>query len=55
MKLRVNEPGKQARRGIKEGFRIWKEAGLPEERFRTAQIQFSNGGVSDAWRYLSSG
>ena len=55
MKLRVGEPGREARRAIKEGFRIWKEANLPEERFRMARIQFSNGGVSDAWRYLNAG
>jgi hypothetical protein len=55
MKLRVGEPGREARRAIKEGFRIWKEANLPEERFRMARIQFSNGGVSHAWHYLNAG
>ena len=55
MKLRVGEPGKEAHRTIKEGFRIWKEANLPEERFRMARIQFSNGGVSNAWHYLNAG
>ncbi|WP_336344789.1 DUF7845 domain-containing protein [Halalkalicoccus ordinarius] len=55
MKLRVGEPGRETRRAIKEGFRIWKEAGLPEERFRMAKIRFRDGGLSDAWRYLNPG
>lgn len=55
MKLRVGKPGRETRRAIKEGFRIWKEAGLPEERFRMAQVRFSDGGLSDAWRYLNPG
>nr|WP_204357248.1 hypothetical protein [Haloferax alexandrinus] len=55
MKLRVGEPGRETRRAIKEGFRIWQEAGLPVERFRMAQVRFSDGGLSDAWRYLNPG
>ncbi|WP_435124116.1 MarR family transcriptional regulator [Halobaculum sp. D14] len=55
MQLRVGEAGRDTRRAIKEGFRIWREAGLPTERFRMAQLQFSNGGVSDVWRYLNPG
>lgn len=55
MKLRFGEPGKETRRAIREGFGIWKDAGLPTERFRMAQIQFSNGGIADAWRYLKPG
>lgn len=55
MKLRVGEPGRKTRQAIKEGFRIWREAGLPEERFRRAQIRFSDGGIADAWRYLDPG
>jgi len=55
MKLRVGEPGRETRQAIKEGFRIWKEAGLPEERFRMARVRFRDGGLSDAWRYLNPG
>lgn len=55
MKLRFSEPGREARKAIQEGFRIWKEAGLPPERFRSAQIQFGDGGLADAWRYLNPG
>jgi hypothetical protein len=55
MKLRVGEPGMETRQAIKEGFRIWKEAGLPEERFRMARVRFRDGGLSDAWRYLNPG
>ena len=55
MKLRAGESGRETRRAIKEGFCIWQEAGLPVERFRTAQVQFSDGGLSDAWRYLNPG
>ena len=55
MKLRVGEPGRETRRAIKEGFRIWKEAGFPEERFRRAKIRFRDGGIADAWRYLNPG
>jgi hypothetical protein len=55
MKLRFGEPGRETRRAIKEGFRIWKEAGLPEERFRRAKVRFRDGGIADAWRYLNPG
>jgi hypothetical protein len=55
MKLRFGEPGRQTRRAIQEGFRIWKEAGLPPERYRMAKIRFNDGGIADAWRYLNPG
>jgi len=55
MKLRVGEPGRETRQVIKEGFRIWKEAGLPKERFQMARVRFRDGGLSDAWRYLNPG
>ncbi|WP_458188999.1 DUF7845 domain-containing protein [Haladaptatus sp. NG-WS-4] len=55
MKLRFGEPGRETRRAIQEGFRIWKEADLPAERFRMAQIRFSDGGFADAWQYLNPG
>lgn len=40
------------KRAIREGFRIWTGAGMPAERFRSAQIQFSDGSRANAWRYL---
>jgi hypothetical protein len=55
MQLRFGEPGRKARRAIREGFRIWNDAGLPAERFRTAQIRFSDGSAASAWRFLNPG
>lgn len=55
LKLRFGDHGPEARRAIREGFRIWKQAGLPAERFRMARIRFRDGGVSVAWRYLDTG
>jgi hypothetical protein len=37
------------------GLRIWKEAGMPEERFRQATDRFSDGSVGQAWRFLNTG
>jgi hypothetical protein len=55
MKLRFDETGQKTRRAIREGFRIWEEAGMPPERYRMAQIRFGDGGIADAWRYLNTG
>lgn len=55
MKLRFDETGQEARRAIWEGFRIWKEAGMPPERYRIVQIRFGNDDIADAWRYLNTG
>lgn len=55
MKLRFNETGKETRRAIREGYRIWKGAGLPVERYRSAKIEFNNGALSRAWRFLKTG
>lgn len=52
MLLRCGRPGREARRAIREGYRVWKEAGLPPERFRMADIRFNDGSRSKAWRYL---
>ncbi|MHB9288108.1 MarR family transcriptional regulator [Halobacteriales archaeon Cl-PHB] len=46
---------REARRSLREGFQVWKDAGLPEERYRQAQIRFPGGGYGDAWRFLSTG
>lgn len=42
-------------RAIREGFRVWKDAGLPEERYRTAEVLFQDGSRGDAWRWLTPG
>ena len=55
MQLRFGEPGREARRAIREGFRIWNGAGLPAERFREAKIRFSDGSIASAWHYLDPG
>lgn len=55
MTMRFGEPGREANRAIREGFRVWKDAGLPEERYRTARVRFSDGSYADAWRYLNPG
>ena len=55
MKLRFNETDKDAGRAIREGYRIWKEAGLPIERYRSAKIKFDDGVLSRAWWYLKTG
>ena len=55
LKLRMGEPDRETPRVIRKGFQIWKEAGLPVERFRTANIRFNDGSVANAWRYLDPG
>ncbi|WP_323677863.1 MarR family transcriptional regulator [Halorubellus sp. PRR65] len=55
MTLRFGKPGLEAQRAIREGFRIWKDAGMPPERYRSAQVRFGDGSVGEAWRYLDTG
>lgn len=55
MTLRFGETGQETRRAIREGFRVWREAGLPEERYRTARIRFDDGSFGQAWHYLNPG
>jgi hypothetical protein len=55
MEMRLGEPGQDAGRTLREGLRVWKEAGMPVERFRMARVRFSDGSIADAWRYLSPG
>lgn len=43
----------ETQRAIREGFQIWTEAGMPAERFRSAQIQFADGSRATAWQYLT--
>jgi hypothetical protein len=55
MCLRFGRPdSREARRAIREGFEVWKDAGMPAERYRSAQVRFENG-VASAWRYLNPG
>ncbi|WP_229125931.1 DUF7845 domain-containing protein [Halapricum desulfuricans] len=55
MEMRLGEPEQDTDKTLREGLRVWKEAGMPVERFRMARVRFSDGSVSDAWRYLSPG
>ena len=52
LRLRFNEATEDIRQAIRSGFTVWKNAGLPEERYRSAQIRHADGGFSDAWRWL---
>jgi hypothetical protein len=55
MTLRFGEAIDDHGRAIREGFRIWTDAGMPEEQYRSAQVQFADGGKGSAWRWLSTG
>lgn len=44
-----------AGQAIRKGFRVWKDAGLPEERYRQAKVLFRDGSRGDAWRWLTCG
>ncbi|WP_245778642.1 hypothetical protein [Halomicrobium zhouii] len=44
-----------ASKAICEGFRVWKDAGMPEERFRQARVRFYDGSVGQAWQFLNTG
>ncbi|MWG36092.1 DUF7845 domain-containing protein [Halomarina oriensis] len=55
MRLRFGRADRETRRAIREGFRIWTDANLPPERYRMARVQFGDGSVSQAWRYLDPG
>jgi len=39
-------------RAIKEGFRIWKEAGMDPAQYRQARVRFANGAQGVVWQYL---
>jgi len=45
----------KAGEALSEGFRVWKDAGLPEERFRQATVRFPDGSIGQAWRFLNTG
>lgn len=55
MEMRFGNAGQNAGRILREGLRIWEEAGLPTERYRMARVRFSDGSIADAWRYLDPG
>jgi hypothetical protein len=53
MTLRFGEVEKHGK-AIREGFEVWKDAGMPEERYRQAQVQLADGSRGDAWRWLAT-
>jgi len=56
MVLRFNGTvASEVQKSIQEGFRVWKDAGMPEQRYREAEVRFGDGSISDAWRYLNTG
>ena len=38
---------------IEQGLRVWEDAGMPPERYRSAQVRHPDGSLSDAWRWLT--
>ncbi|EMA20004.1 DUF7845 domain-containing protein [Haloarcula argentinensis] len=54
MTLRFGEIEKHGK-AIREGFRVWKDAGMPEERYRQARVQLADGSRGTAWRWLATG
>jgi hypothetical protein len=54
MTLRFGDVVDDHAHAIREGFRIWTDAGMPEEQYRSAQVQFADGGKGSAWRWLST-
>lgn len=52
LRLRFGPESENVGRSIREGFRVWKDAGLPEERYRMAQVRFPDGSLGDAWHWL---
>lgn len=52
MRLRFGPDVENVERAIREGFRVWTDAGMPEERYRMAQVQFADGSLGDAWHWL---
>jgi hypothetical protein len=52
MRLRFGESIEDAGQAVREGFRVWTDAGMPGERYRQALVQHADGSVSDAWRWL---
>jgi len=52
MCLRFGPEVENVERAIREGFRVWTDAGLPEERYRMAQVRFADGSLGDAWHWL---
>jgi len=54
MTLRFGDHVDDHGHAIREGFRIWTDAGMPEEQYRSAHVQFADGGKGSAWRWLST-
>ncbi|MDG5778894.1 MarR family transcriptional regulator, partial [Haloarculaceae archaeon H-GB1-1] len=49
------ESPRLAIRSIREGFRVWCEVGMPQERYRSARVYLPGGSYSNAWYYLNTG
>ncbi|WP_436936409.1 DUF7845 domain-containing protein [Halovenus marina] len=52
LRLRFGPEVENPDKAIREGFDVWTDAGLPEERYRQAKVRFPNGAFGDAWRSL---
>ena len=52
MQLRLGPDVESPERALREGFDIWKDAGMREEQYRSAQVRFPDGSFGDAWRWL---
>jgi len=55
MTLRFGDDVQDVGRAVREGMRVWQNAGMPEERYRSAQIRFADGSFGDAWHWLATG
>jgi len=52
MRLRLGPEVENVDRALQEGFEVWTSAGLPEERYRGAQVRFADGSLSNVWHWL---
>jgi hypothetical protein len=52
LRLRFGPDTESIERAVRTGLRVWRDAGLPEERYRSAQVRHPDGSYSDAWRWL---
>lgn len=52
LQLRFGPETESIERAIRAGLTVWKDAGLPKERYRSAQVRHPDGSYSDAWRWL---
>ncbi len=55
LRFGAKESFREADRTLREGSRVWKDAGLAEERYREAKVCYLDGSQGDVWRVLSTG